>query len=126
MDSNILMLSSELRLDPFSSVEELLARGVEFGIIPQVVKELERISQKPTKEGKMARFALEMASRCHVWDQADTSGAVDDAIVRAANELRTAVCTADAKLRKRLRKDGIPVIVLRGRRRFFLDGVLTD
>jgi len=126
LDSNILMLAGKLRLDPFAGVEELLQRHVEFGMIPQVIEELERISRKPTKEGKLAALALELAKRCVVWDQSDSEGPADDAIVRAAIELGAAVCTADSELRRRLRGRGLPVIYIRERSKFCLDGIVRS
>jgi len=85
-----------------------------------VIKELEILSKRGTSERKRkAKASLKFVSRYKTIDTGTENA--DDAIIEAAKKTQGVVFTNDAELRKRLRDDGIPVLLLRGRKKLALE-----
>lgn len=94
---------------------------VEFLAIPQVLTELERLSQKMDKTGKYAALALNLIKeKCKVLEFNASKGAsVDDALMEASIKFNVAVATLDLRLKRKLREVGRPIITLRGNRIYY-------
>jgi len=123
MDANFLFLPVQFHIDVFEAIEDLLCRRVEFVLPSPVYEEVVRAAGRYRGP---ERLAAELARRCEVVEVERLPGeSVDDLIVRLASEWRCPVATNDARLRKRLRQLGLPVIFLRGRGKLELEGELT-
>jgi len=120
LDSNFLFLPAQFGIDIFDAIEELLSRRVEFVLPSPVFEEVARVAGRMRGPEKIA---LELAKKCRVELVERLPGeTVDDLIVRLAREWRCPVATNDARLRRRLRSLGLPVIYLRGLGKLELDG----
>ena len=120
LDSNFLFLPAQFGIDIFDAIEELLSRHVEFVLPSPVFEEVARVAGRMRGPEKIA---LELAKKCRVELVERLPGeTVDDLIVRLAREWRCPVATNDARLRRRLRSLGLPVIYLRGLGKLELDG----
>lgn len=123
-DSNILFAQIQFKVDIFSGVEDVLNTRVEAFILPQTLSELKGLAQsRQLKTVKEARTALKLAEQCTVLPvKAQPHEKTDDLIVRAAKECSCAVTTNDKELRKKLRVKGVPVIYLRQKSHFEVEG----
>jgi len=120
LDSNFLFLPAQFGIDIFDAIEELLSRHVEFVLPSPVFEEVARVAGRMRGPEKIA---LELAKKCRVELVERLPGeTVDALIVRLAREWRCPVATNDARLRRRLRSLGLPVIYLRGLGKLELDG----
>jgi rRNA-processing protein FCF1 len=114
------MMPGMFGVDIKGELERLLDRRVEFLIPGPVLRELKDISVRGTPDEKSAaRVGLIMAEHGSV---IEFDAGADESIIKIALEKRCPVGTNDSSLRKRLRKEGIPVIYLRGRSHLSMDG----
>ncbi|MEA3324823.1 MAG: DNA-binding protein [Euryarchaeota archaeon] len=114
LDTNALMVPAEFGVDIFS---ELARLGFDEWIVPSgVARELEGIASRSRGRGKdAARVALSLMDRCRMIEGEEAAGNVDDSILELAVEMKVAVFTNDAELKRRLREGGAKVVYLRQR-----------
>jgi rRNA-processing protein FCF1 len=119
-DTSFLMIPGVLMVDILTEMERLLEGKPELVVPTPVLRELERLSAegKPG-EKSAARIALEIARR---GKPVEADEPADEAILKLAGKLRCPVGTADANLRKELRRRGLPVVYLRGESHLTMDG----
>ena len=123
LDSNFLFLPVQFHIDIFEAIPDLLCRRVEFVLPSPVYEEVKRAARR--YKGP-ERLAAALADRCRVVEVERLPGeSVDDLIVRLAREWRCVVATNAARLRRRLREVGVPVIYLRGLGKLEMEGELT-
>jgi len=124
LDSNFLMIPTELHIDVFGEVQNLLGKKVEFILIKPVYEELRRLSRRSSKVGRQAAYALELTKRCKMINaELKESESIDDAIARIAKDTGIMVATTDLELKRRLRNINVPVIYLRERSRLEIEGI---
>jgi rRNA-processing protein FCF1 len=90
-------------------------------VVPEaVLQELAILSSRGTGEKRQhVNAALTYASRYKtVWTQATSA---DEAVIESAKKVQGIVFTNDTALRHRLRKEDIPVLLLRGRKKLALE-----
>ncbi len=122
LDTNILMLPAQRRLDVFKEIERLLSgeKGEpSFFTLDSTAEELASKSKGRTKAAIAARVAQLILSQGYVKVLKAVVPKTDEAILHWANEQlseRTdfAVATNDVLLRRKLRKIGVRVICLKG------------
>lgn len=127
LDSNFLLIPSEEGVDIFEELERLL--GFPRCLVPTpVLEELERLREGATpSEERKIELALRLVERCELLEAKLEKGEkVDDLLLRLAKELGCPVATKDKELRRRLRRDGIPVVYLRQRAYLELEGGRPD
>ena len=124
LDSNFLMAPFQFHVDVFEELEYLLQKKIDF-IVPSAVKlELTTISSRGGEGAAEASLALQLASRCRVVDVTlQPNETVDDAILKAAQNLTAVVATNDIELRKRLRDINVPVVYLRDKSKLEVEGI---
>jgi hypothetical protein len=66
-----------------------------------------------------AKGAIKLAER---FDLYENEGEGDDAILKMAREMNGAVVTNDKELKRKLRKEKLPVIYLRGKNKLEMEG----
>ncbi|MGC8936056.1 MAG: PIN domain-containing protein [Candidatus Methanomethylicaceae archaeon] len=115
LDTNILLYSVS---EPFEIKSQIEKIGFKKIVITEGVKrELERIANSGrTKEKKFAKLSLEIANRFEVLPDPLIGGTVDDQLLYLSKNYGYIVATSDALLRKRLRKEGLPVIFIKNKR----------
>jgi len=126
LDSNFLMLPIQFKIDIFEELQKKINRKVEIVIPLPVLVELQQASKsKSRKRAKLAKEALKIAEKADVLDvSSKLNESVDDLIVRLALDCNYAVATNDSALRKRLRKNNVPVIYLRQKSFLEVDGII--
>ena len=125
LDANFLFVPSQFGLDVYEELSKLLNRRYEPILLSSTKKELEGLAQSSNKIGKQAMLGLKVSERCSFVEAEKTPDETyDDVIVRVASEWGVPVGTNDKELHKRLRKVGVPVIFLRQKRRFEMDGAV--
>ncbi len=123
LDSSFLLIPLEEGVDIYSELERLL--GLPRCLVPKpVLEELKRLRDAASpSEARRINLALRMAERCETLNvELEEGEGVDDLLLRLARELKCPVATKDGELRRRLRREGIPVIYLRQRAYLEMEG----
>jgi rRNA-processing protein FCF1 len=126
LDSNALFVPLKFKIDIFEEVKSLLNRNVEFILLLPVERELELLAtQDSPKVRREAVYALHLAEKCRVVAIESGGEAVDDVILRVAENWDSPVFTNDRVLKKRLRDIRVPVIYVRQKSRLDVDGLIS-
>jgi rRNA-processing protein FCF1 len=126
LDANFLFVPSQFSVDIFEELSNLLNRRFEPILLSSTMQELQGLAESASlKIRKQALLAIRLAEKCRfVSVEKSLNESYDDVIVRVASEWKSPVGTNDRELRKRLRKNGAPVIFLRQKRRLEMDGAV--
>lgn len=108
LDTNALLMPFQFRLNIDDGLSRLLGE-CDVYVISSVTRELENLV---AENAGHAKAALTLSRR---YRRLKTSGPADEALVSKARELSAVVVTNDAKLRRRLKQNGIRVLFLRER-----------
>jgi rRNA-processing protein FCF1 len=119
LDTSAILSFFEFSIDWEKELFRLLD-GYKIVIPSMVLHELTVLSQQTASQRKQkAAASLKFAKR---YETIETlAGNADDAVIEAAKKMNGVVVTNDTELRKRLNLDSIPVIFLRGKKRFALE-----
>jgi rRNA-processing protein FCF1 len=117
LDTSALLSFFEFSVDWETELGRIL--GSYSVVIPSAVVSELQILQQNRKTQRRAAAALHLISKYEIID--DNAQTADDACVTIAEKIKGIVMTNDGGLRERLRKQGYPVIFLRGKKRLFLD-----
>lgn len=115
LDTNFLMIPFYFRVDIFSELQRICNFRYELYIISKTVAELESIAEKQQgKSRDAAKFALKLVKQKSLKRIGKTqdSRTVDD-IIQELDREGLLVATQDRDLKKRLRQNKIPVVILR-------------
>ena len=122
LDSSMLMLPLEKKINITSEFERIIAVDFEIVIPTIIMKELNKLVEESSPSIKQkAQFALELAKKYTVLDS-NIEGNADHELERLAEKHKAIVATNDTALRSRLRQKGLPVISLRGNNKLSLFG----
>ena len=124
LDTSILMLAAEHRIDLFGEISRLVPMAHKCVLLTSVYNELNNmINSKSGKEKLLARVALKMAGNCELINVENIKGADDSILEFAKGNLgNVIVATNDAELRRKLRMLSIPVIYVRDSNHLEMDG----
>ena len=127
LDANFLFVPLQFKNDVFEGITRLLNQKFEPILLSPTRRELQKMVEIGSPQiRKQAAVALKLAEKCTVIDVKKRSEETnDDVILRVAVEWKSTVATNDRELRKKLRGRNIPVIFLRGKSRFELEGSLS-
>ncbi len=116
VDTNFLLLPAQHRIDIFEELSKLINRKVNVIVPLPVFNEILNLknSDKPLLS-KQAALAINIIQGKTIIDNTKMYAEenVDDFIIRLAVEKKYLVATNDVSLRRRLRRENIPVIFLR-------------
>ena len=124
-DTNFLTVPAQFGVDVFSEAERVLERSIEFILLDSVVDEIKaKLERSGKTEGRMFRVALDLTERCNIVevDQSLRTAKVDDQLLDYAKSVGGVLATNDRELRERAIEQGIPVLMLRGRKHLELNG----
>ncbi len=126
LDSSILFVPAQFNVDIFEELERVINQKHELVILSATYKELQKIAKdRGTKLSRQAELALRLAQKCRqISVEKRDLESHDDVIVRVASERTWIVATNDRVLRRRLRKNNVPVIYLRQKSRLSLEGAI--
>jgi rRNA-processing protein FCF1 len=124
LDTSMLMIMIERRVDIFGQIEDLLQGRIEF-IVPKAVSmELSKISQEKSQRARYARLAMTLAEKCKPWQsQPGAEESIDDHLVRVTGEMRGIVATGDTGILRKARNANIPVIYVKRDLRLAVEGI---
>lgn len=124
LDTNMLMIMAERRVDIFRQIETMLQGRIEFITPKAVLTELSRIGQEKSQRGRYAKLALKLAEKCKPWrGKPAARESTDDYLTRVARETGAIIATGDTELRKRVRNANMPVIYVRRDLRLAIEGI---
>jgi rRNA-processing protein FCF1 len=125
MDTNFLTVPAQFGVDVFSEAERVLERGLEFVLLDSVLDEIKsKLERASRTEARMFRVALDLVERCTIVSVEDTAkrSPVDDQLLDYTKSVKGVLATNDRELRERANSQGIPVLLLRGKKHLELDG----
>ncbi|HDD67718.1 MAG TPA: hypothetical protein ENG31_03765 [Candidatus Thorarchaeota archaeon] len=126
VDTNFLTVPVQLGIDIFSEAESVIERQVRFVVLQSVVSEIDRRIAIGRRSSPHFRVARELVNRCEIVEtpQDIQSMPVDDQLLEYASRVKGVLATNDRRLRQRARSLGVPVLMIRGRKRVVLEGTL--
>jgi hypothetical protein len=126
LDTNFLTVPARFGVDIFSEAERILDRRLEFVVLGSVVQELERKQAMASRtEVKQFRVALSLVDRCRVEEtEPDDDQSVDDQLLEHTKSIGGVLATNDRDLRDRAVSLGVPVLILRSKKRLEFVGTL--
>jgi rRNA-processing protein FCF1 len=115
LDTNFLMLAHQFKVDIFGGLGELLG---EYKAVTckGVVDELSRICSGNGRDSAAASYALKLLKLDKV-EIKRNEGKVDDWIVSYCVKFGAVACTVDRELVRKLKKEGVKVVIMRGKSR---------
>ena len=121
LDTNFLLIPVQFKVDIFSEIDRICLFAYKLYIVDKTINELEKIIGKEKPKDKMAaKIALQLIKRKKVDIIKTSEGKVDDILLDLLGK-DSILATQDALLRKKARKRGNQVIVLRSKKHLILD-----
>ena len=121
LDTNFLLIPVQFKVDIFSEIDRICLFAYKLYIVDKTINELEKIIETEKPKDKMAaKIALQLIKRKKVDIIKTAEGKVDDIILDLLGK-DSILATQDALLRKKARKRGNKVIVLRSKKHLILD-----
>jgi hypothetical protein len=119
VDTSFLMLPGSFRIDIFKELARVLESNFEVLVPSAVLAELRHlITSGSPKNRNAARIALALVRNARV---IQGEGPADETIAKLAKREGAVVATLDSRLRRELRREGIPVVYLRGKSHLVVD-----
>jgi rRNA-processing protein FCF1 len=125
MDTNFLTVPGQFGVDVFSEAERVLERRLEFVLLDSVLDEITTKLERASKtEVRMFRIALDLAERCTLvkMEASKKANPVDDQLLEYTKSVGGVLATNDRELREKAISQGIPVLLLRGKKHLELKG----
>jgi rRNA-processing protein FCF1 len=115
LDTNILIYSAS---EPYDIAYQLKLLGfIDVKVPAAVIEELEGILKRDSgKKRRFAKLALDIASKFKELGKSNEKIPVDDQLIQQARMGEYIIATSDSQLKRRLRKEDIPIIYLKNRR----------
>jgi len=127
VDTSFLMIPAQFGIDIFAESERTLQKHVEFVVLKSVLREIETKAKLDSTSGDAKfRVAGDLAKRCRTADVSpDVAGLpVDDQLLEYTVGVKGVLATNDRRLRERARERGVPVLLMRGKKRLALEGIM--
>jgi len=115
IDTNFLMLARQFHIDIFGGLSELLG-SYKAVTCEGVVRELQGLSSEKGGDSAAAKYALKMLKMREV-EVKSSAGEVDEWVLEYCAKKGAVACTVDKELVEKLKKEGVRVVVLRGKSR---------
>jgi len=126
LDSSFLFIPTQFHIHIFEELAKLLNRRYEPLLLSSTYNELRTIAERGSERlRRQAKLALRLAQKCHLLEvEKGAEESHDDVIVRVALTMPVCVATNDRTLRKRLRRNNVPVIYMRQKSHLAIDGAI--
>jgi len=127
VDTNFLTVPAQFGVDIFSEAERVLERGVEFVLLDSVLDEIKsKLERANRTEARILRVALDLGRRCTLVsvNLSMKEIPVDDQLLEHTKSVGGVLATNDRELRERAISQGIPVLLLKGRKYLGLEGTV--
>lgn len=113
VDSSFLISSMKMGKDLLSLASDHVQEALIFATSKPVLEELENLSKRNDKLGRLAKLALKLASKFEVFD---FKGKADDSLLFLCESKKAILATADRGLLRKALEKGIPTIYLKRER----------
>lgn len=117
LDTNFLLIPYQFKVDIFSEIERICSFKYQLCIIDKTLEELDKIAKEQRgKNKRAAMLALVMLSQKKIYKiKTKEKKSVDNLILKAVekDKEKYIVATQDAELKRKLKKKGISLIVLK-------------
>lgn len=118
IDTNAVLLPFYFNVDIFDQIFSLIEEPFKIVIGTNVLAELEKLAKKRGESAKAASLGLLFIKKYKKFiEVVEGKGHVDRWMVEYAKENNAIVCTNDMRLKERAKKNGLTVIVLKGKAR---------
>jgi rRNA-processing protein FCF1 len=125
VDTSFLLIPAEFGIDVFAESKRVLERSIDFIVLTSVLQEI----GTGTKSGDSLRdrkfqMAGDLAKQCRTVtiDSSIAGIPVDDQLLEYTISIKGILATNDRRLRERARERGLPVLLMRGKKRLALEG----
>lgn len=115
LDTNVLLLPFQRRIDVETEVERLIEEPHYFVVLQQVIDELVEMAQQRRQFSSAARAALLLVSKSGFVVERGFPGKPDGAMLEFCKAKNGVLATLDAALRRKARQSGLRVVFLRGK-----------
>ncbi|MGC9058838.1 MAG: PIN domain-containing protein [Candidatus Aenigmatarchaeota archaeon] len=115
LDTNFLLDIFRFKVDLFQIYE--IFENAELYVSSETLRELKSISNRKTKEGRLALIALDFIEKGKIKIIQSLEKEVDKDLIALAKKENFIVATNDKNLRKKLKIENIKVICLRNKKR---------
>ncbi len=122
LDANIILLSFERNINIFEAIRQILCTKVNFVVLSTTLDELKRLALRGPKMAKFTECAIRLVRKNCKLVQVPKEVLPDEALIEKAREMMGIVATNDKELRKRLRAEHIPRILVTEDGRFLVEG----
>ncbi|RDE15826.1 MAG: hypothetical protein C4K47_02235 [Candidatus Thorarchaeota archaeon] len=125
VDTSFLMIPAEFGIDVFAESKEILEENIEFVVLTSVIREIEtKPKSGSTPRNSKFRIAGDLAKLCKTVDVSPSIAdlPVDDQLLEYTASIKGVLATNDRTLRERARERGLPVLLMRGKKRLALEG----
>ncbi len=124
IDTNVLLHAPEWKIRFLSELDRIIERKYAIYIHEKVFEELLEALDDKGALGKRAKLAIEMTPQFESYEDDEDYPGTDIALLNAAKKEGGAVLTFDKGLKKRCKKEGIPVVTNQGMRQLMVDGYI--
>jgi len=114
-DTNFLMLAYQFKIDVLSGLSELLGK-YKAVTCAGVINDLKKIGAGKGRDSAAASYALKLLKLSEV-EVNDNAKDVDGWILNYCVRKGAVACTVDRELVRKLKKEGVKVVILRGKSR---------
>ena len=125
IDTNFLVTALDFKINFTAAFSESLLFSYELVTIKEVIEELDRLLTKGKREVRIVLNFFEKNVKFIQTVRKTEGNLVDDLILETALAIQGVVATNDRELRSRLKKLGIPRLIIRSKKRFLLEGSLS-
>jgi len=116
IDTNFLVECAKNRIDIHSELTRILDTSFEVAILDRTLEELDVIISRGKKEGQYARLVKTILMTKKVTVIPTEGGHTDTLLLEKADE-NNIVATMDKELKRKLKKKGQTVVIIRGEKR---------
>ncbi len=123
LDTNFLLIPARFKVDIFSEIGKIVSFQYKLSIIDKTIDELNNIIDNKSvkvRDREYAKIGLQLIKAKKVGMIKSDGKYVDDIIVDISDK-DTIVATSDKELKKRLKKKGIKMIVLKKKQYLVLE-----
>ncbi|MEM4263708.1 MAG: nucleotide-binding protein [Candidatus Woesearchaeota archaeon] len=114
LDTDFLIHCAKFKIDYTAELARILNFNFEPVIIDKTLDELDSIIAKGKKEGRIAKLAKTILKHKNILQiETKKDKIVDELILDVVDKEEYIVATMDADLKRRLKKKGVPVVVIR-------------
>ena len=115
-DTNFLVECAKNKIDIHTELKRILDVTFELAVLDRTMEELDIIVARGKKEGSYAKLARTILMTKKVSIEMTSGGHTDKLLLQRADENHI-VATMDKELKRKLKKKGQPVIIMRGTNR---------